>query len=221
VAPIADVVANLEVVRGRIRAAGGDPARVTVVAVTKKLPIASVQAAVDAGVVDVGENYAQELVVKAAEAPPAVRWHFLGPVQRNKVAALAPHVHLWQAVDRDDAAAAIAARAPGAAVLIQVNVTGEPGKHGCAVADAPAVVDHARALGLDVRGLMTVGPLGDPDGARPGFRALADLARTLELSELSMGMSADLEVAVQEGATIVRIGTALLGPRPVNGEVRR
>jgi PLP dependent protein len=221
VAPVADVVANLEVVRGRIRAAGGDPDRVTVVAVTKKLPIASVQAAVDAGVVDVGENYAQELVAKAAEAPPAVRWHFLGPVQRNKVPALAPHVHLWQAVDRAAAAAAIAARAPGAAVLVQVNVTDEPGKHGCAVADAPALVDHARALGLDVRGLMTVGPLGDPDRARPGFRALADLARTLELSELSMGMSADLEVAVQEGATIVRIGTALLGPRPVNGEVRR
>jgi pyridoxal phosphate enzyme (YggS family) len=215
------VAANLEAVRARIRDAGGDPERITIVAVTKQLPVDAVRAAVAAGLVDIGENYAQQLLAKAEDAPAGVRWHFLGRVQRNKVPALAPLVHLWQAVDRPAASVAIADRAPGAAILVQVNVTGSPGKHGCTPAEAPELVDHARALGLDVRGLMAVGPQGPPEDARPAFRRLAGLARTLELPELSMGMSGDLEVGVQEGATIVRVGTSLFGPRPVRAGVRR
>ena len=135
-------------------------------------------------------------------------------MQRNKVAALAPHVHLWQAVDRPAAGEAIARRQPGARVLVQVNVTGEPAKPGCPPADAPALVARLRGLTSTSRGLMAVGPAGDPKLARPGFRRLATLARQLGLAELSMGMSDDLEVAVQEGATMVRIGRALFGPRP-------
>jgi pyridoxal phosphate enzyme (YggS family) len=207
--------ANLDRLRDRIATAGGDPERITIVAVTKKLPLEAVEAAVAAGLTDIGENYAQELLAKAASAPAGIRWHFLGPVQRNKVAALAGHVHLWQGVDRQAAADTIAARAPGAGVLVQVNVSGEAAKQGCAEVEAAPLVAHAQAQGLEVRGLMAVGPLGAPEAARAGFRRLASLAADLGLAELSMGMSGDLEVAIAEGATMVRVGTALFGPRPL------
>lgn len=218
---MASVAANLESVRARIAAAGGDLERITLVAVTKGWPIGVVEAAVAAGVVDLGENYAQQLVEKATQAPPGVRWHFLGPVQRNKITALRDRVHLWHGLDRSVAADAIAARAPGAGVLVQVNVTDDPGQHGCSVGDTPALVEHAQAVGLTVRGLMAIGPQGPPEATRPIFRRVAALGRDLGVAELSMGMSADFEVAVQEGATIVRIGTALFGPRSVHAEVRR
>jgi pyridoxal phosphate enzyme (YggS family) len=216
---VADVAANLAEVRDRIRAAGGDPERITVVAVTKGFGADAVEAAVAAGLRDIGENYAGEVVAKAA-AVSGVRWHFLGHVQRNKVARLAPLVHLWHGVDRAAAGAAIAARAAGAGVLVQVNVTGDPARNGCPWDGAPALVDELRAVGLDVRGLMAVGPDGDPGAARPLFRRLASLAASLGLAETSMGMSADLEVAVQEGATMVRPGTALFGPRPIAPRAR-
>lgn len=216
-----DIGANLDAVRRRIESAGGDLGAITIVAVTKRQPPEAVAAAVRAGVVDIGENYAQELIAKAAGAPSTVRWHFIGAVQRNKVNVLAPLVTLWHGVDRSAVVDVITARAPGAGVLIEVNTSGEPGKAGCALADAPALVAHARAAGLDVRGLMTVAPLGPPEAARPAFRCLAGLRDDLNLIDLSMGMSADLEVAVQEGATIVRIGTSLFGPRSVRPEVRR
>jgi pyridoxal phosphate enzyme (YggS family) len=216
VAPVVDVAANLEAIHERIRRAGGDLDRITIVAVTKQLPADAVAAAVDAGVVDIGENYAQELVAKAVGAPEGVRWHFLGTVQRNKVKALAPLVTLWHGVDRVAAVDVIAARAPGAAVLIEVNAGGDPAKSGCGVGYTPELVAHARTAGLEVRGLMTVAPQGGGEDARAAFRRLAQLRDELSLVDLSMGMSGDLEVAVQEGATIVRIGTALLGPRPVN-----
>ena len=207
------VAVRLAGVRGRIEAAGGDPARVRVVGVTKGFGRETVAAAAGAGLVDLGENYAQELLAKAPAAPTA-RWHFVGRVQRNKVAALAPVVHLWQSVDRPELAETIARHAPGGAVLVQVNVSGEPQKGGCRVEETDAVVQRSRALGLDVRGLMAVGPAGPPEAARPGFGWLAATARRLGLRELSMGMTDDLEVAVQEGATIVRIGRGLFGPRP-------
>jgi pyridoxal phosphate enzyme (YggS family) len=221
VVAVADVAVNLEAVRDRIARAGGDADSITVVAVTKQLDAEAVAAAAAAGIRDIGENYAQELVTKAAAAPPGVRWHFLGTVQRNKVKALAPVVSLWHGIDRVAAVDVVAARAPGAAVLIEVNASGEPGKGGCGVAYAPELVAHARTAGLEVRGLMTVAPLGSPDAARVAFRRLAELRDELALVELSMGMSGDLEIAVQEGATIVRIGTALFGPRPMKRQVRR
>lgn len=215
-----DVVARLGAVTDRIRRAGGDPARLTIVAVTKGQPEAVVRAAVAAGLHDLGENYAQAMPARVA-ATPGVRWHFLGPVQRNKVKRLAPHVHLWHAVDRVEAGEAIAGHAPGAQVLVQVNVSGEEQKHGCATAEVERVVAGLRALELDVAGLMAVGPSGPPEGSRRGFRALATAAAGLGLTELSMGMSRDLEIAVEEGATIVRIGTDLFGPRPEPRPVRR
>jgi pyridoxal phosphate enzyme (YggS family) len=217
---VAELSRRLAVVRERIADAGGDPAGITIVAVTKGFGADVVAGAVAGGLVDVGENYGQELVAKAG-AVPGARWHFVGAVQRNKVKALAPLVHLWHGVDRAGVADAVARHAPGAPVLVQVNVSGEPTKAGCAWAEVDGLVAHAAGLGLDVRGLMAIGPAGPPESARPGFRRLRETADDLELRECSMGMSADLEVAVAEGATIVRLGTALFGPRPARREMRR
>ena len=217
---VADAVAR---VRERIASAGGDPARVRIVAVTKGQPASAVRAALAAGVGDVGESYAQELVAKAAAVDDALpeggatgaapRWHWIGRLQRNKVRQVAPLVHLWQSVDRLSLAGEVARHAPGAAVLVQVNVSGAERQGGCAPAMAPSVVDGCRDLGLDVRGLMAIGPRGAPEAVRGAFRAVRDLADRLALEERSMGMSGDLELAVAEGSTIVRVGTSLFGPR--------
>ncbi|MEA2703207.1 MAG: dependent protein [Actinomycetota bacterium] len=225
--PITGVPARLAAVRERITRAGGDDG-IRVIAVTKGFGAGAVEAALAAGLTDVGENYADELLAKRAEVAPAelaagaqVRWHFLGRVQRNKVRKLAPAVHLWQAVDRLAAGEAIARLAPGARVLVQVNVAGEPQKHGCTPDDAPALVDSLHGLGLDVAGLMTVGPRGTAEDARGAFRAVSALADRLHLRERSMGMTDDLETAVQEGATMVRVGRALFGPRNLATDLRR
>jgi len=208
VARLAERVAD---VRGRVVAAAGGRT-VTLVAVTKGLGGDTVAAARAAGLDDLGESYAQELVAKADAIGEGGRWHFLGAVQRRKVRVLAPVVHLWQSVDRVAAGREIACHAPGAAVLVQVNVTGLEGRNGCTWEEAPVLVDDLRGLGLDVRGLMAVAGRDDP---RPQFRRLAALGRRLELDELSMGMSGDLDVALEEGSTMVRIGEAIFGPRPV------
>lgn len=172
------------------------------------------------GLVDVGENYAQELVAKAAElgrepGSPGeqLRWHMIGALQRNKVKKLAGVVAVWQTVDRASVAAEIGKRDPGARVFVQVNVTDEAQKSGCSVAEAPALVDRCRELGLETSGLMTIGPTDGSD-PRPGFALLRAMAERLELAELSMGMSGDLEAAVAEGSTMIRVGSALFGPRP-------
>lgn len=205
-------------VRRRIEAVGGDPDAVTVLAVTKGQPLEAVVAATEAGLLDVGESYVQELAAKADELadranPAPARWHLIGGLQRNKVRQAAPHVHLWQSVDRLSLAAEVARRAPGAAVLVQVNVSAAPQQGGCLPARAPAVVEGCADLGLDVRGLMAIGVQGSEADVRAGFRIVRDLADRLQLPERSMGMSGDLEAAVAEGSTMVRIGTALFGPR--------
>jgi pyridoxal phosphate enzyme (YggS family) len=210
----ATVGERLAEVRDRIEAAGGDSQTITLVAVTKDFGLAAVEAALANGLRDLGENRAEDLLSKAASGPTDVRWHYLGNVQRNKVARLAEHVELWQAVDRGAAGQEIEKRAPGAHVLVQINMSGEAQKHGCWPADAPALVQELQGVGLEVEGLMAVGPTGPPEAARPGFRALADLANRLELKQLSMGMTDDLEVAVQEGSTMLRIGRGLFGERP-------
>ena len=215
-----NVAAGLDDVRRRIASAGGDPDRITIVAVTKGLGPEAARAAVAAGVADVGENYAQELVAKA-EVVDDARWHFLGHVQRNKVAALAPHVALWHGVDRTSVARAIAARTPGAPVLVQVNLTDDDNRNGCRRGDLDELVAQLLTIDLDLRGLMAVAPRGTPEEARPHFRWLQEKARELGLDELSMGMSGDYDVAVEEGATIVRLGRALFGARPERVEVRR
>jgi pyridoxal phosphate enzyme (YggS family) len=218
-----DAVAEAaERVRERIRSAGGDPAAIRLLAVTKGQPADVVRAAAAAGLVDVGESYAQEMADKAeqleASDPPAVlRWHWIGRLQRNKVRQVAPLVALWQSVDRLSVAAEVARRAPGAAVLVQVNVGDSPQQGGCTPSFAPSVVEGCRDLGLEVRGLMAIGVQGPPDAQRAGFRTLRELADQLELAERSMGMSGDLEAAVAEGTTMVRIGTALFGPRRPHG----
>jgi pyridoxal phosphate enzyme (YggS family) len=211
-----DVVEGLKEVRGRIEAAGGDPEQVTIVAVTKAFGVDAVEAALAAGAVHLGENYAQELVGKAEalsdDASPF--WHFIGGLQTNKVRALVPHVALWETVDRSSLVAELAKRAPGARVLVQVNVSAEAAKGGCAPEATADLVAEARERGLDVAGLMGVAAAGDPGRARTQFALLAGLREELGLAELSMGMSADLEQAVAEGATIVRVGRALFGARP-------
>lgn len=213
----AAIVRRVERVHDRIAAAGGDPDRVRLVAVTKSFGPEVARAAIEAGLGDLGENYAQELVAKVADLgaeQDGVRWHFLGRLQTNKVRHLAPSVALWQSVDRPDLIREIAKRAPGAAVLVQINLSGEEQKGGCAVSEVPALVGLARDSGLDVRGFMGVGPAGPPEGARSGFEQLVALADAFELPERSIGMSGDLEVAVRCGATMVRVGRDLFGDRP-------
>lgn len=214
------VAANLDAVRARLRDAAGPTAeRIRIVAVTKGFGGDAIEAARQAGLDDIGENYAAELLEKWVEGP---RWHFLGAIQRNKVRSLAAKVDLWQGVDRIAAGREIARRAPGAAVLVQVNLAGDPERNGCSFEEAPALVEELQGEGLDVRGVMGVAPDGPPDTvARPLFRRLAQLAADLGLPEVSMGMSGDVEVAVQEGATMVRLGTALFGPRPPRSGTRR
>lgn len=218
--PTADEVAGrLAAIRRRIAERGVDPATVAVLGVTKGHPAEVITIACDAGLLDLGENYAQELVAKAASAPPEVRFHFIGQLQRNKVRQLAPLVSMWQSLDRASVVDEVARRAPGASVLVQVGVTGEPGKGGCPPEEAPALVERARAAGLSVAGLMTVGPT-DPDAdPAPAFRTVRRLVDDLGLSVCSMGMTGDLDVAVSEGSTMVRIGTALFGARPPRGAV--
>jgi pyridoxal phosphate enzyme (YggS family) len=216
------------------RRAGRDPAAVRIVGAAKRQPAARVAAAVRAGLRDLGENYIQEAVSKQAEIKEilgsdlagTVRWHGIGHVQTNKARAAAlafdrlhtlDSLRLAAALDRE---AARAGRVLGA--LLQVNLSGEPQKSGAAADALPEIVaglrgfEHVRAVGL-----MTMpAPDPDPEAARPAFARLQELAEALRaraggehLVELSMGMSDDFEVAVEEGATWIRIGTALFGPR--------
>jgi len=207
-----EVARRLTAVRSRIERAGGDPARIRIVGVTKGFGPEVVRAASGAGLRDLGENYAAELVAKAAVADAPV-WHFLGAVQRNKVQTLAPIVGLWQSVARAAEGDRIARFAPGAGVLVQVDTTGLPGRNGCPPAEVGELVRRLADLGLDVRGLMTVAAPG-PAAAREAFTAVGRLADQLGLEERSMGMSDDLEVAVTAGTTMVRVGRALFGERP-------
>lgn len=216
---IESVAAGLHDVRRRIAAVGGAAAleRVRIVAVTKGFDHRAVDAAVAAGCSAVGENYAGEVVAKFADdpAPRRVEVRFIGQLQTNKVRQVANLVDVYETVDRPSLVAELARRAPGARVLVQVDTTDEAGKGGCPLDGVEALVDAARAAGLVVDGLMTVGPtIGGPEAARPGFAAVRALVDRLGLSVCSMGMSDDLEVAVAEGSTEVRIGTALFGARP-------
>jgi PLP dependent protein len=188
---------------------------VRIVCVTKGHPLEVALAARDAGFDDLGENYAQDLVAKAsAWDGPDPRWHFIGRLQSNKVRSLAGLVTLWQSVDRASVAAEIARRAPGAGVLVQVDLAGLAGRGGCPPEEAAPLVGRCAELGLDVEGVMGVGVPGPAEASRPAFRSLRRLADDLGLSVVSMGMSGDLEIAVEEGSTMVRVGSSLVGPRP-------
>ena len=207
------VAVALSRIRGRIEAAGGDPGAVRILPVTKGHPVSAVEAARAAGLTDAGESYAQELLAKAQDLDVDVRWHMIGRLQRNKVRQIAAFVHLWQTIDRLSLAGEVARRSPGARVLVQVNVTGAEQQGGCPPERVAALTEGCADLGLEVRGLMAIGPLGPPAASRVAFRRVRELADGLGLPERSMGMSDDLEAAVAEGSTLVRIGTALFGPR--------
>ena len=210
----AAVAAALERVRGRIRAAGGGE-EVAILPVTKAFGRDAIEAARAAGCTAIGENYAQELLAKR-DACAGLEVHFIGQLQTNKVRQLAGLVSVYETVDRPKLAREIATRARGARVMIQVDTTGEPGKGGCPLDALEPLVDEVRRLDLELIGLMTVGPTeGGPEAARPGFRAVRAAADRLGLGQCSMGMTADVEVAVEEGSTQIRVGSALFGARPV------
>lgn len=214
--------ANLADVRARIDAAGGDE-HVDVLAVTKGFGPDVIDVAVAIGCHSIGENYAQEVLAKRSviEAHAGLDTHFIGQLQTNKVRQLAGIVAVWESVDRAKLVREIASRDPGGRILIQVDTSAlsmndEPGKGGCPIAQLDDLVAIARDAGLDLLGLMTVGPTdGGPEAARPGFEAVRAAVDRHGLSVCSMGMTADLEVAVQSGSTQVRIGAALFGSRPV------
>lgn len=226
--PVEAIAPRLRAVQGEIAArtvaAGRAPDSVRLVAVTKGHPAAVVRAAILAGASDVGENYVQEGARKRAEVGTehAARWHLIGPLQSNKAALAAPSFDVFHAIDRVEIARALAGRsAHPVAGLLQVNVARDPKKSGVAPEQLAAQVRELATLpGFDLRGLMTIGPLGDdgPD-ARAVFAELRQRFDELRrmgyerLSELSMGMSDDYPDAIAEGATLVRLGTAIFGPR--------
>lgn len=221
-----DVENTVDRVRERIEhacsGAGRDPSEVKLIAVSKAHPEEAVRAAYAAGLRVFGENYAQELAQKAAALSDLsdIEWRFIGHLQRNKIKLIERARATVDTVDSIRLAEAISARAAGKGavveLLLQVNVGGEAQKSGCAPKDVADLVRAVRALpNVELRGLMTVAPhFDDPEDTRPVFAALRELAQAHALPELSMGMTHDLEAAVQEGATMVRIGTALFGPRP-------
>lgn len=233
------VAENLRAIRERVDAAmarrGPGPA-VTLVGVSKRQPLAKLQAAAAAGLEDFGENYAQELRDKQRDWPTLAeaggRWHFIGAVQSNKLKYLVGKTALIHTVDRASLIAAIDRRAAAAGVvqefLLEVAIAGEAQKAGAAPSDLPALLDACRDAehgAARCAGLMIIPPAGEPEQTRRWFRelrALRDRLRSelrrgdterIDLRHLSMGMSADFEVAIEEGATLVRVGTAIFGPR--------
>lgn len=204
------------------QACGRDPASIQLLAVSKTKPAAAVREAYAAGVRDVGENYLQEALAKQQELTDLpLTWHFIGPIQSNKTRAIAEHFDWVHSVDRLKIAQRLSeqrpAELPALNICLQVNVSGEDSKSGCAAADLPALAAAVAALpGLRLRGLMAIPePTDDPAAQEAAFARLRELQEQLKLGldTLSMGMSHDLEAAIAQGATWVRIGTALFGAR--------
>lgn len=215
-------------VRKRVAAAaeraGRPPSSVTLVAIGKGRSVAELKELYDAGLRHFGENRAQELAGKVDALPADIFWHFVGPLQTNKVRIVRPAVSLLHSMDRVELGAAWV-KGPGLPppVLMQVNVGGEPQKHGVDPAEAASTCRALLRLGLTVSGLMTLPPqVEEPEQSRRYFAQLADLRRRLAedfptVVDLSMGMSDDFEVAVEEGATLIRLGRAIFGPVPTVG----
>jgi pyridoxal phosphate enzyme (YggS family) len=216
-----------EEIRDAALAAGRDPEVVRLVAVSKTRPAADVVEAFRAGQLIFGENYVQELRAKASEVKEPVEWHFIGSLQSNKVRQIAGLVTMIHSVDRLSLAEEISRQwgrlSLTCDVLVQVNISGEVTKSGTTAEDALQLVrDIATLPNLRIKGLMTMPPFfDDPEAARPCFAALRRLAELIhgeaipgvEMGELSMGMSGDFAAAIQEGATLVRVGTAIFGER--------
>ena len=223
----ARVVEGLAAVRARIAAAcaraGRSPSEVRLIAVSKKHGAAAVRAAYAEGQREFGENYVQELAAKARELAdlPDLQLHLIGHLQRNKVKdvlRIGAQLRSIDTVDSVRLAEAIAERAAASGstieVHLQVNPAGEAQKSGVAEAELPALIEAVRGLpALQLRGLMLIPPNVEPEERRAHFRRLRELARAHQLPELSMGMTDDLEQAIEEGATQVRVGTAIFGER--------
>jgi hypothetical protein len=209
---------RVRAIRRRITAAGGDVDKIRVVAVAKTFPVSAVRAAFEAGLVDFGENYADELCAKAVALrdQPEIKWRFIGAIQRNKLARLAPYVSCYEGVTRLEEGRDIARRAAGTSVFVEVDTTGDPRRNGVSPTQLPVLVAALRELPIAVDGLMTVAPPGGGATAENCFRLVAELARDLGLGQCSMGMSEDFEIAVGAGATEIRVGTSLFGHRAPN-----
>lgn len=229
---MASIADNLAVIHGRIRkacvTAGRAPDTVRLVAVSKLHPVDDVAEAATAGQPLFGENYVQELIDKARQICLPVQWHLIGHLQSNKVKYLPGIVSMIHTVDRYSLAQEIdrqwrEKQGRPCDVLIQVNVSGEASKSGITTSSTLELVRQVAGLPfVRVRGLMTMPPFfDDPERARPYFRELRQLAEQIRtagipgvaMEELSMGMSGDFEVAIEEGATLVRVGTAIFGER--------
>ena len=212
------VLRRVERVKHRIADAGGDPARIGIVAVTKGFGASAIDAAAAAGLGMIGENYAQELLGKWDQLLPETRTkvdvHFIGRLQSNKVRQLAGAVDLWQSVDRTRLVEQIARHSPRSAVFVQLDVSGTDTQGGCPLDEAPSLVGAARLSGLDVQGCMAIGPQGTSSQIEAAFTEVARFADRHDLEHRCIGMSADLEEAIRAGSTMVRIGTALFGSRP-------
>jgi len=221
----ADLPERLALVRAEIarrQAAGGWTHEVTIVAVTKGFGPDAVTAAVGAGLVDIGENRVQEALEKMNRvSAPGARWHLIGHLQRNKARAVAGRFDLIHSLDSIELAQELERRSTTVQrVLLQVNVAREPQKSGCAPEQATGLARQIASLpALQLEGLMTIAPFtDDEDVQRRTFRSLRALRDTIKeeglcLPTLSMGMSADYATAVAEGATVIRLGTVLFGPR--------
>lgn len=217
-APIG-VLPPIELIHERIWAlqeelSAGSGGRARLLAMTKGFGSDAVRAAHNAGVSEIGESYAQELLSKHSEIDDVrVSWHMVGRLQRNKVRRLGGVVSLWQSVDRIELVNELALKVPGGRILVQVDVLDRPRQGGCRPGDVESLVIHAQERGLTVAGLMTVGAEGDLGATEESFATTARLADRLGLPERSMGMTDDRHLAVEHGSTIVRIGRALFGER--------
>jgi pyridoxal phosphate enzyme (YggS family) len=212
---------RLEAVRARIARAAErarrDPASITLLAVTKVFPASAILEAYELGLREFGENYVQEFETKVPEvgALPGARFHLIGHLQSNKSSKAAELFQVIQTVDTPKLARRLNEMERPLDVMLEVKLSGEQAKSGAAPADLPNLIDAVHACrNLHLLGLMTMPPWSDdPEPSRPYFRSLRELAEKHGLSQLSMGMSHDLETAIEEGATCVRVGTALFGKR--------
>ncbi|MEA2001100.1 MAG: YggS family pyridoxal phosphate-dependent enzyme [Actinomycetota bacterium] len=215
------VAERLKQVRAQAEAAakrvGRDPAEITLVAVSKGRSVAEIEACYSLGQRDFGENRAAELGQKAPMLPKDIRWHFIGSLQTRQAKVARPYTDLLHSLDRARLVNAWAQVEGASPVLVQVNVAGEAQKHGTAPDMAASLVTQAIASGLSCVGLMTIPPLPNtPEDSREWFVALRELGDSLretfpEIRELSMGMTDDFEVAIEEGATLIRVGRAIFG----------
>ncbi|MEX1126493.1 MAG: YggS family pyridoxal phosphate-dependent enzyme [Acidimicrobiia bacterium] len=202
------------------RRSGRDPSDITLVAVSKSKPISDIRHLYEIGHRDFGENRAQEMAEKAGALPDDIRWHFIGALQTNKTRLVRPVTHLLHSMDRESLAYSWA-KGVGLAppVLIQVNTGSEPQKAGAEFDDVVALHETLLDLGIEVRGLMAIPPLSeDPELMRPHFGELRRIRDQLaelhgQVRELSMGMTDDFEIAIEEGASLIRVGRAIFGSR--------